>query len=200
VIAPYAAIVLAGGLSTRMKQLKPLLPLGEATITDHVIDTFLSVGVDVFLVVGYRRDDIIAGIKKRDITIVDNPDYQKGMFSSIQAGICRLQPAHRAFFILPVDIPLVGPTTIKSLLKSAAENPGKIIYPVFAGKRGHPPLIPSELIPSILAWQKGGGLKVVLKSYEKLALEVPVPDSLILFDIDTPEDYAALLQRFQRSR
>ena len=40
--ARYAAIVLAGGFSTRMQQFKPLLPLGEETITDHVIATFLS--------------------------------------------------------------------------------------------------------------------------------------------------------------
>ena len=53
-----AAVILAGGLSSRMEQFKPLLPLGKATVTDHVIATFKSANVDVFLVVGYRRDDI----------------------------------------------------------------------------------------------------------------------------------------------
>ena len=196
--AYYAAVILAGGLSSRMKQFKPLLPLGEATITDHVIATFLSAGVDVFLVVGYRQDEIRAGIKKRDITIVYNPDYEKGMFSSIQAGIRRLQPIHQAFFIIPVDIPLVRPSTVKRILDAGAEQPDNVIYPVFAGHRGHPPLIPSGLIPNILEWQKNSGLKAVLKSQEKLAREVPVADSHTLFDIDNPEDYHRLLERFQR--
>jgi molybdenum cofactor cytidylyltransferase len=194
----YAAIVLAGGLSTRMKQFKPLLPLGEETITDRAIDLFLNESVDVFLVAGYRHDDIVAGIKKRDITIVYNPDYEKGMFSSVQAGVRCLGPEHQAFFILPVDIPLVRPATIKRLINTAVENPEKIIYPVFGGKRGHPPLIPCVLIPAILGWEKGGGLKAVLKAHEKLALEIAVPDSFILLDIDTPEDYAALLERLRR--
>lgn len=198
--ARYAAIVLAGGLSTRMKQFKPLLPLGGGTVTDRVIDTFLEAGADVYLVAGYRRDDIAAGIKKREITIVYNPDYEKGMFSSIQAGVRRLPPGYRAFFILPVDIPLVQPATIRRLMQAAGENPGKIIYPVHNGKRGHPPLIPQELARDILEWGKGGGLKAVLRSKERLALEVPVADRYVLFDIDTPEDYAALLERFAEDK
>jgi putative nucleotidyltransferase with HDIG domain len=195
----YAAIILAGGLSTRMKQFKPLLHLGEATVTDHIIATFLSAGVAVLLVVGYRQDEIRAGIKKQDITIVYNPAYEKGMFSTIQAGIRRLQPIHQAFFILPVDIPLVRPVTIRRLIEAATENPDNIVYPVFGGRRGHPPLIPAGLIPAILGWGKKGGLKAVLKSQEKLALEVPVADSHILFDIDTPDDYRLLLERYRRN-
>ena len=36
----YAAVILAGGLSTRMEQFKPLLPLGDKTVVDHIIGTF----------------------------------------------------------------------------------------------------------------------------------------------------------------
>jgi len=194
----YAAIVLAGGLSTRMHQFKPLLPLGDTTVTDRVTGTFLNVGVAVFLVAGYRHDDIAAGIKNRAVTIVYNPDFEKGMFSSIQAGLRRLGPKYRAFFVNPVDIPLVRPATIKRLMDTAEENPDSIIYPVFLGRRGHPPLIPAKMIPAILGWEKGGGLKAVLESFKKIALEVSVPDSFILFDIDTPENYQVLLERFRR--
>jgi len=198
VSARYAAIVLAGGLSTRMKQFKPLLPLGDGTVTDRVIDTFLVAGADVFLVAGYRHDDIVASIKKRDITIVYNPGYEQGMFSSIQAGVRRLSPQYQAFFILPVDIPLARPATIRRLIQAAEKNPGRIIYPVFGGKRGHPPLIPAGLAGEILRWVKTGGLKAVLKTKERMALEVPVADSFILYDIDTPQDYKELLERFKR--
>jgi molybdenum cofactor cytidylyltransferase len=196
--ARFAAIVLAGGLSTRMKQIKPLLTLGDATITDHVIGTFLGAGVAVLLVVGYRGGEIKAAIKKRPITIIENHDYEKGMFSSIQAGVRRLAPAHRGFFVLPVDIPLVRPATVRRLMAAAAGNPASIIYPVYKGDRGHPPLVPASLVPEILGWAGEGGLKAVLKANERLALDIPVPDSNILFDIDTPEDYARLLERFGR--
>ncbi|MFA5308475.1 MAG: DVU_1551 family NTP transferase [Dehalococcoidales bacterium] len=196
--ARLAAVVLAGGFSSRMKQFKPLLPLGADTVTDRVISTFLSAGADVYLVAGYRHEDILAGVKSRDITFIYNPDYEQGMFSSIQAGLRRLKPEHQAFFIQPVDIPLVRPATIKKLMAAAAENPGHIIYPAFGGKRGHPPLIPSALIPAILAWQGGGGLKAVLDTQEKTAREVAVADGSILLDMDTPQDYQKILERFRR--
>lgn len=196
--APFAAIVLAGGLSTRMNSFKPLLALGESTVTGHVVDTFSSAGADVLLVVGHRRDEIKASIKKQDITVVDNPAYRQGMFSSIRAGVRRLPPAYQAFFVLPVDIPLVRPATIRRLMEAAILNPHNIIYPVFGGRRGHPPLIPAGLAPAILGWEKGGGLKAVLSEHEKLALEIQVADGGVLFDIDTPDDYRRLLERFSR--
>jgi putative nucleotidyltransferase with HDIG domain len=180
-----------------MKQLKPLLPLGDETITDHVISTFLNSRVEVFLVVGYRGDEIEAGIKKRDIAIVYNPDYEQGMFTSVQAGVSRLSPGHQAFFIMPVDIPLVRPATIRRLMNAAVACPDRIIYPVFGKRRGHPPLIPANISPAILSWDKGGSLKAVLDSHKKLALEISVPDSNVLLDIDSQDDYAALLTRFQ---
>ena len=193
----FSAVILAGGLSTRMKQLKPLLPLGKTTVLNHVIDTFTQSKVDVLLVTGSRREEIEAGVINRSITIIYNPDYEKGMFTSVKAGIRGIKPEYRAFFILPVDIPLVTTETIKELIAASMLNPHKIIYPVFNAERGHPPLIPNLLIPDILGWEKDGGLKAVLKTYEKRAVEVAVNDKFILFDIDTPEDYQELLDNYK---
>jgi molybdenum cofactor cytidylyltransferase len=181
-----------------MRQFKPLLPLGSETVIDHVISTFLNCGVEVLLVAGHRLEELRAVIKKRAITIVENPDYRQGMFSSIQAGIRCLEPIHRAFFIMPVDIPLVREATIRRLLNAAEEQPKRIIYPVFGEKRGHPPLIPSGFVIPVLFWQGGGGLKAFLNSQEEMALEAHVADSNVLFDIDTPEDYELLLERYHR--
>jgi len=194
----FAAIVLAGGLSSRMKQFKPLLPLGGATIIEHVIATFKHAGADVFLVTGHRQEEIKSVIKTPGITIIYNPDYEKGMFSSIQAGIRHLPPGYQGFLMLPVDIPMVKTGTIKLIMQAGVNHPENIIYPVYDGKRGHPPLIPASLMPEILDWNKEGGLKSFLLTREKSALDIPVTDSSILFDIDTPEDYENLLKRYRR--
>ena len=193
----YAAIILAAGFSSRMQQFKPLLAVGEETITDRVISIFLQNRIEVFLVVGWQKNEVRAGINNLNIMVVENPDYRQGMFTSIQAGLRHLNPGLEAFFIMPVDIPLVRPSTIKRLLNSAKEHPDKIIYPVFGKLRGHPPLIPSGMIPTIMQWKKPGGLKAILDLHEEIALEVKVPDSNVLLDIDTPEDYKILLERFQ---
>ena len=193
----FAAAVLAAGLSTRMNEFKPLLPLGDTTITDYVISTFRNISIDVFLVAGYRREDIVSHIKDRPFKIVYNPDYEKGMFSSIQAAARELGKEYRGFLMLPVDIPLVRAGTIKQIISAAAGHPDRIIYPVFQGKRGHPPLVPASLIPGILKWDREGGLKTFLASHEELALDIPVDDRFILFDVDTPKDYAELLKQYK---
>jgi len=194
----YAAIVLAAGLSTRMKCLKPLLEIGEKTLVDRLTSTFLHCGLDVYLVTGWMREKLIDRINTRGIWLVENPNFRAGMLSSIKAGLSSVKNDYKAFFIAPVDIPLVRAYTIKRLLLSAENNQGKIIYPVFDKKRGHPPIIPDILIHSILRWDGEGGLHSFLGQYSSLALEVPVSDRNILFDIDTMRDYKVAVGRFQR--
>ena len=192
---PFAALILAGGLSRRMGQLKPLLTIGGDTIADRLISTFQTGGAEVYLVVGHRGEEIKSGIRSRTVTIVNNPDYASGMFSSVQAGTRALRPGYEAFFVMPVDMPLVSPLTIQTLMAAFAGHPGKIVYPVFGGKRGHPPLVPISLATVIAGWKREGNLKEVLRSYEHLAVEIAVPDEGILLDINTPDDYRLLLQR-----
>ncbi len=196
----YAAIVLAAGFSSRLEQFKPLVQLGGQTITDRVISMFVPNDIDVFLVVGWKKEDLLAGIKSRSITVIENPDYEQGMFTSVLTGLRHLPPDCKSFFIMPVDIPLIRPSTVQFLLKEAEEHPGKIIYPCFGGRRGHPTLIPSKLIKDILLWKQGGGLKAFLNSPKELELarELTVPDRNILFDIDIPENLREAEERLKK--
>ena len=193
-----AAIILAAGLSSRSPGFKPLLPLGASTILERVISIFPEEDIDVCVVTGHRSGEILQSLKTGNLEIVHNPDYQHGMFTSIQAGVRTLKAEHESFFVMPVDIPLVRRATVSLLINEAELSPGKIIYPVFEGRRGHPPLIPASLIPEILAWNKDGGLKALLSGHTDISIEVAVPDSNILFDVDTPEDYEELIRRYQR--
>jgi hypothetical protein len=67
-----------------------------------------------------------------------------------------------------------------------------VLYPVFAGRRGHPPLVPASLIPAILDHDGADGLRSLLRQYR--SAEIAVWDEGIHLDADTPED----LQRLQR--
>ena len=193
-----AGIILAAGLSSRMGRFKPLLSLNGQPIADRVISLFIDCRVDVILVTGWQHDEFLAGIRKRDITVIHNPRYQQGMFTSVQAGVGRLSEKYNSFFVLPVDIPLVRPVTIRRLMAASEGNPDRIIYPIFNKKRGHPPLVPSSLIPSILTWKEEGGLKSFLKTQENKAVETIVPDANIHFDMDYYTDYELLKSRFSR--
>jgi len=196
-VKPHAAIILAAGLSRRMERFKPLLSVGGKTFIDHLISTFLSNDTEVYVVVGYHGEELREATKDRNVVIVDNPDYKLGMFTSVQAGVHALSSGYDAFFVMPVDIPLIRPATIKSLLATSRQYAGRIIYPVFRKKRGHPPLIPMDLAQTIIGWKKDGNLREVLNSLESLSMEVSVPDSNILLDIDTADDYRLLVERIQ---
>lgn len=189
-----SAIVLAAGLSSRMGDFKPLLPLDDTTILGHCISLFQDVGIkDVYVVVGHRHTDLIPLVEKRRATPVFNPDYRKDMFSSVVSGLSSLDPDTEASFLLPVDIPLVRPSTIGHLLKAYARNKGKIIRPVYKGRQGHPPIIPSRLSASIIKWSGSEGLRGALAQFKADTIRVEVSDENIAFDVDTPEDYERLL-------
>jgi len=195
-VKSHAAIILAAGFSRRMEKFKPLLSVGGETFIDRLISAFLENDVEVCVVVGYRGEELKAATKERNIGIVENPDYRLGMFTSVQAGVRALLSGHEAFFVMPVDIPLVRPATIRSLIATSRQHPGKIICPVFHKMRGHPPLIPMSLAQTITGWNKDGSLREVLDSFERLSLEVSVPDSNILLDIDTADDYRTLVEHY----
>jgi len=196
-VKSHAAIILAAGFSRRMEKFKPLLSIGGETFTDRLISVFLGNDVEVYLVVGDRAAELKAAVKNQKVVVVENPDYTLGMFTSVQAGVRALLSRYEAFFVMPVDIPLIRSFTVRWLMTASAQHPGKIIYPVFRKMRGHPPLIPMSLAPTIKGWEKDGSLKDVLDSFERLSLDVSVPDRNILLDIDTADDYRSLVENFQ---
>jgi molybdenum cofactor cytidylyltransferase len=145
------------------------------------------------VVVGYRALDLMPLLTDMGIRSVVNEHYDEGMLSSVRAGVATLDSACRAFLLLPVDIPLVRPATVQDLLQ-ASEGLGSLIYyPTFLGKRGHPPMISSSLVPAILAWQGEGGLRALLRQHDSEASDVPVADEYTLMDADTPADYRKLV-------
>jgi rubredoxin len=98
--------------------------------------------------------------------------------------------------LLPVDIPLIRRGTIRLLLQALLEAPSRILYPVFAERRGHPPLLSNEVIGLIRSeTDPEGGLRTLLARLEgddpAQVREVPVADANIHFDMDTPDDYFA---------
>jgi CTP:molybdopterin cytidylyltransferase MocA/HD superfamily phosphodiesterase len=199
-VAPrLSAVILAAGLSSRMGELKATLPLGTNTIMEQCLQLFRDCGIeDLVVVTGHRSEEIRAIAEKAGARMVHNPDFTSGMYSSIRTGVRHISKQSNGFFLLPVDIPLVRAATINLLIRSF--KPSRITYPVFDGKRGHPPLVGRDLISTIIKnVHPKGGLRSLLAKVEKKqpkqVVEVIAPDANILFDMDTPEDYTAGLRR-----
>jgi len=123
---------------------------------------------------------------------VRNPNYELGMFSSVVAG-CRVLPESAdAAFVLPADIPLVRPNTIRQLAASFTLRGAGIVYPVFDGHRGHPPLISRKILAEATEESAAGPLSNLLARHESEAIDLPVADQGIHMDMDTPAEYDEL--------
>jgi len=199
VTSRIVALILAAGSSSRMSTFKPLAPLRTSTFIEEAVTLFRKAGIsDVRVVVGYRAHELTPMLERLNVRWVLNAEYERGMFSSVVAGIGRFEPDVEAFFLLPTDIPLVNPRTVRRLRDAYDSGRPKIIYPRFEGKRGHPPLIPAAWLKGELPLEVPGGLRSILERREQDAEDVEVTDEAILLDCDTPSDYRVLVQRWSK--
>ena len=186
-------MVLAAGFSSRMGDFKPLLDLAGVTALERSVNLFRAAGVrDVRVVTGHRANELEPLLERLEVRPVVNPDYRDGMFASIRTGAATLGEDIEAFFLLPVDLPLVRPVTVRRLLEAFCKRNDGVIYPTFLGERGHPPLVARRMVPEIVGWPGTGGLREVFARWEETARDLEVADRQILRDMDTPDDYRLL--------
>jgi molybdenum cofactor cytidylyltransferase len=200
----YAGLILAAGYSSRMREMKALLPFGGETLVVRQINCFISAGIsDIYIVVGHKAEEITKAVGSLPVNIVYNENYPGGMFASIQAGVRAVNndiytpssltacqgPRTMGVFLLPVDYALAQPFTIEVLKDRFEKGNAKILYPCFKDRKGHPPLFTSELIDEILSSPLDGGLKGVFERHKEEAEYVDMGNETCLIDIDSKQDY-----------
>ena len=184
-----SAIVLAAGKSERMGRPKALLPIQGRTFLENILDAISRTSIeDTIVVLGHHRDQIERSLSLP--SVVFNPDYERGMITSFQAGIRKLSWDTTGAFLFLVDHPLVESTTIESMIMNLAPN--RIVLPTFERRRGHPVLFSSEVLEEILALGPSEGANIVVHKNPGRIIEVPVNAPGILVDIDTPEQFERL--------
>ncbi|MBU0917182.1 nucleotidyltransferase family protein [Aquabacterium parvum] len=134
------------------------------------------------------------------------PDADQGMGHTLAAGLralvteevvgtggdhgdaqCAAHGARRfdAALVALADMPAVQPDTVRALIE-AFHRDGRLAWPWYAGRPGHPRLLPRSSWPALLDLQGDEGARQRLDW--SLATRVDVPDAGILVDIDTPGD------------
>jgi molybdenum cofactor cytidylyltransferase len=190
-----AALIIAAGYSSRMHSFKPLLPLGGKSALKRLVQTYKKHGIkSIYVVSGHNQEEITKELKEEDVHIVYNKEYDKGMFSSIQKGLKAIdERSIEAFYMNPVDIPLIRVQSLESLYEAYKKERKGVTYPTFLKKKGHPPLIDMKYKDSILSSDGKGGLKRVLETFQDDSFYVSVSEQSILMDMDTKEDYETLI-------
>jgi CTP:molybdopterin cytidylyltransferase MocA len=203
IMAKSFALLPAAGNSVRMGRPKLSLPLGERTILEQVIHTFRQGGVqEVLVVLGPTVAELALLAQKAGAHVLALTEATADMRATVEHGLLWLeqtfapQPAD-PWLLCPADHPVLEADVIAQLLRSWKPNqPNQILIPTCDGRRGHPAVIAWRHVQGLRTLPTGLGLNVYLRQHDSETTEIPTGSNSILFDLDTPEDYLRLLERW----
>ena len=183
-----AAVVPAAGASTRFGSRKLLADVGGVPLLERTLASLLQAGVERIVVV-VRDGEAFTAVRALDdprVVMVSNRDPDRGMFSSIQAGLAATAGC-AIVLVIPADMPFVAPATIAAVVAHAVTT-GSVVIPVHGERRGHPIAIPERLRNGLLAQEPTTTLKTALAELHAPVALLAVFDPGILRDVDVPAD------------
>ena len=182
------AIVPAAGRSDRFGSPKLIARLGGQPLLDRTIRALLDGHVARVIVVAPHTGAFgdVTMLRDPRVTVVVNPDPNRGMFSSIQTGLAATTDGD-PILILPGDMPFVRPSTVSAVMKAYAREKCFVI-PQRHKRHGHPIALPGAIRTAALAAPATSTLDAVIKSQQLKHFELEVDDEGILHDVDTPAD------------
>ncbi len=194
-----AAVVLAAGKSSRMGRNKLLLEVGGRTILDRILDAIEASTVEEAIVVlGHEPEAVRSIVEAHGVSAVLNPEHEKGMTSSFQAGL-RGVTADAAFLVLGDQLGLDSALldAMAELLES--DTDAMIVSPVHNGRRGHPVLFREHLFQEMLGLGDDETVREVVLHHDREHKSVE-GGMWCTLDFDTPEDFERALRLFEASR
>jgi molybdenum cofactor cytidylyltransferase len=197
-----AGIVLAAGESRRMGQPKQLLPFGERTILERVVDMLLTAGVgEVVVVLGHMADRVRAVLGDRPVTAVVNESYRQGMLSSVKCGVRAVGAGYDAVLFALGDQPHIESAVVSQVIRAYRTGNAGIVIPRYGAKKGHPIIINLQKYREAIAnLPEDAGLNALMQEHAADVRLIDVATEDIIRDIDVPDDYTRELARFTERR
>jgi molybdenum cofactor cytidylyltransferase len=127
--------------------------------------------------------DALAGLP---VTMVENPNPEDGVSSSIAIGLRALPETSSAALIGVADQPYLTVEAIEELLDAFVT--GQIVVPRFGDHRGNPPVFDRRFFLDLMQLRGDRGGQVVVNAHPEAVVEVSLPEE-IGADVDRPEDW-----------
>ena len=197
-----AVIVLAAGSGSRFRGAghKLLQPLRHASVLGSTLDHAAASGLPVIVVTTEALVEVAsAHVDRARVVVVPTvgsaDGLPLGMGYSIASGVSAAAHAS-GWLLLPADMPLVRPETLRLVGHCLAEHP--VAYAQHRGRRGHPVGFAAELYSELVTLRGDDGARRIVARYPAFGVEVDDPS--VLIDVDTEADLARLrgLQPEQR--
>ena|ERR1700733_10032384 len=185
-------IILAAGSSSRLGQPKQNLVYKGKTLLQRAIETALaSVCEPVVVVLGANLGAIKPTIVNYQVEIIENEEWNKGMASSIRAGVqsvLQINPDVKSIILMLCDQPHTD-TYILNMLIATKTKEG-ICACGYNDTVGPPVLFDAVYFNELLTLTGADGAKKVMQKYAEKVKEIPF--ALGGIDIDTAADYERL--------
>ena len=195
------AVILAAGGSTRLGRPKQLLRHRGETLLRRAACAALGAGcLPTVVVTGHEHDRVAAELIGLDVRIHRHPHWQRGIGSSIGAGLAQAlvhEPALDALLIMVCDQPFISAELLAALISARAEARTEAAACTYAGATGVPALFGRALFSTLASLPDEQGAKAILSALAGEIARVEFPAGAI--DIDTPADWQAHLDEHRET-
>ncbi|MCA9316133.1 MAG: nucleotidyltransferase family protein [Planctomycetes bacterium] len=187
--ADPVVLLLAAGRGERMGNDKPLIHVGGVPMVERTLSVYREAKRvrDVLLVVPGGRAGDFAPYRSVDVHVLENPEPDRGMISSIRTALSSSWAQERHFLIAPVDVPFVKPTLVDQLVMTFTTRDCKVVLPAYRGLGGHPGLYHASLRDEFFLHGDIAGAREILMRHQSATVRLNVPDPDVCYDIDTPQ-------------
>ncbi|MCU8594097.1 nucleotidyltransferase family protein [Streptomyces sp. A13(2022)] len=204
---PVVGLLLAAGGGRRLGgRPKALLEHRGQPLVEHAVAALRAAGcARVHVVLGARADDVRARAALDGCVLVDNPEWEQGMGSSLRAGLASLAGTGSgtragtgsgtgtgAALVSLVDQPGIGAPAM-ARVRSGYRDERSLVSAAYAGVRGHPVLLGAAHWAGVAATATGDrGARAYLREHEAEIALVECGDVARPYDIDTEADLVHL--------
>lgn len=185
-----AAILLAGGESSRMGVPKPLLEWVGYTLIEYQLAQFKGPPLDrVVVVLGHGADEVLPYVHGAGAQAVVNELYAQGRASSLRVGAAALPDDTTTVLVLNVDQPRPH-DVIARLVDVHQLSHNLITIPTYGGTRGHPPVLDGSLLPELREVNEATlGLRAIIDRHAEDVRELTFEAETVLLDLNRPQEY-----------
>jgi molybdenum cofactor cytidylyltransferase len=194
-------IILAAGLSTRMTYCKLEAELEGVPLVMRVVRAAVESELDRVVLVTGPGGVACLGASDADpilskVQMVANLNPERGMASSMRAGLDTVKRQAAGAMVLLADQPGITAEIINELLGEFRRNPDKMIVPFILGRKTTPVIFPAALFPELKATVGDVGGRDVLARHAERLLGVELGTRYNDTDVDTPDDLERIRKRF----
>jgi molybdenum cofactor cytidylyltransferase len=192
-----AAVVLAAGGSARLGRPKQLERWGDSTLLGHVVDQVRTYSVDeVWVVLGAGVEEILGAVDLDGCGVVENPEWQEGIASSLRVGLDALLQKSRADAALIVigDQPDLDAAVVEEVIATFRRSSRPVVIPKYRYTWGNPVLVDRSLWPRLMSLEGDEGARRLFQAHPEWVEEVWT-DHLPPRDVDTEADLTELRPR-----